>query len=313
MKVIINFSKGFKNTGKTARMVFLFFLINLALSMVLAVPMYHSLKNSFGQSKVGERMSKGFDYLWWEEFRDEGKGLDKTFTPSIIGKGAILNNLEAFVQMRFFKAPPLVLIVGILYIVLHVFLAGGILSIFNMDTPKFTAKGFFKGAATYFSRFFILMLISWVFFIAAGIFLNEGLNSILDDVADNSLSEITPFYLGLLFSAIIFFLMLFIQMVFDYARIKIVLEDRRNVLKSALEAFGFVFKHPGSTLGLYYLILLIHVVVTIIYIFIKEFIPQSAFIGVLIAFLIQQLFIFALIWVRCWLYSSQMELYRYIK
>jgi hypothetical protein len=275
--------------------------------------MYYSLKDSFGQSKVGERMAKGFDYLWWEEFRDQSEGLDKTFTPSLIGKGAILNNLEALVQMRFYGVPSAVFIVVLLYIILHVFLAGGILSIFNMDSPKFTLKRFFYGSGTYFPRFFLLMLISWIFFIAAGIFLNEGFNSILDNVAENSLSEVTPFYLGLLFGAILFFLILFIQMVFDYARIKIVLEDRKNVLKSALEAFGFVFKHLGSTLGLYYLILLVYFVVTIVYIFIKELIPQSAFLGVLIAFLLQQLFIFALIWVRCWLYSSQLELYRYIK
>jgi hypothetical protein len=34
---------------------------------------------------------------------------------------------------------------------------------------------------------------------------------------------------------------------------------------------------------------------------------------VLAAFFLQQIFIFAVIWLRCWLYSSQMELYRYLK
>lgn len=311
MRAVLNFIEGFKSTGKAAQMVALLFIINFIFSLALSIPMYHSLKESIGNSQVGEKMAKGFDYLWWEEFRDESQGLEKTFTPSIIGKGAILNNLEALVQMRFLEAPAAVLIAGLLYIVLHVFLAGGILSIFHREAPKFTMKGFFQGAGAYFFRFLLLMLLSWVFFIAIGVFLNRGFDSILDNFSRNSISEVPPFYLALFFSVIIFFFLLFIQMVFDYARIKIVVEERRNILNSALEALGFVFRHLGSTLGLFYLISMVNIAVAVIYIFIKELIPQSAFLGILAAFILQQIFIFAVIWVRCWLYSAQMKLYRY--
>jgi len=311
MRAALNCREGFKTTGKATQMVVLLFLINFVFSLILAVPMYQSLKESIGQSRVGERMAEGFDYLWWQEFWDESKGLEKTFTPSIIGKGALINNLEALVQMRFLGAPPVILITGLFYIILHVFLAGGILSIFNQDTPKFTMKVFFQGAGAYFLRFLLLMLVSWVFFLTIGVFLNKGLDSILDNFSENAVSEVAPFYLGLLFNAIVFFLLLFIQMVFDYARIKIVAEERKNILKSSSEAFGFVFRHLGSTLGLYYLIFGASVIVAVVYIFIKELVPQSAFWGVLIAFILQQLFIFAVVWIRCWLYASQMKLHRY--
>jgi len=313
MRVLLNLVKGFSATGKTLRMVLLLFVINLLFSMILAFPMYSSLKSSFGQSLVGENMAEGFDYLWWGEFMDSAKGLETTLSPSIIGKGAILNNLENLIQFRFFDLPSVIIILGILYVLLHTFLAGGILSIFMKETPRFSMKEFFNGAGTYFIRFFLLMLISWVFFFFIGSFLGGQFNRIINNVSKNSLSEVTPFYLGLLFSATIFFLLLFIQMVFDYGRIKIVLEDSRNVLRSASEAFVFVFKHLGSTLGLYYLIFLVNVVITLIYVLLKGLIPQSALLTVFIAFLIQQVFIFAIIWLRCWLYSSQMELYRYLK
>lgn len=293
-------------------MVLLLFVINFLFSLLLGFPMYQSLKKSFGSTMVGERMAKGFDYLWWEEFRDESRGLDRTFSPSIINKGALLDNLDGFVQMRFFALPSSILILGFLYIIVHTFLAGGILSVFNQDSPKFTKKRFFEGAGTFFPRFLLLMLISWVFFLAIGFFLNKGLNSILDDISKSALTEVTPFSFGLLFSAAVLFLLLFTQMVFDYARIKVLLEERRDVFKSALEAFGFVFKHPGSTLGLYYLIFFSSIGVSVLYIIFKGFIPQSNFFTVLIAFIFQQLFMFAFIWLRCWLYKSQMELYRYL-
>lgn len=313
MKFIINFIKGFKATGKITQMILFLFIINLLFSLLLAIPMYNSLKNSFGYSEAGERMSEGFDYLWWEEFRDDAEGLETTFTPSIIGKGAILNNLQSLVKMEYFVIPSVILALGVLYIIFHTFLSGGILSTFNQDALKFSMKGFAKGAGSYFFRFFILTLISWIFFIVLFNLLTRGFKPIMEKISDNSLTEVTPFYLNLLFSTIILFLLLFIQMVFDYARIKIVLEDSRDILKSALEAFGFVLKHPLSTLGLYYLIFLINIAVTIIYISIKGFIPQSSFPTVFIVFLLQQVFIFSVIWLRCCLYSSQMELYRYLK
>lgn len=312
MKVFINFIKGLTNTLKAARMILLLLIINLAFSLILALPMYHSLKDSFGDSLVGERMAEGFDYLWWEEFRDEAEGLEKTFTPSIIGKGAILNNLEGLIMMRIFDLPSIILIMGLLYIILHTFLSGGILSIFNSKGGKFSIGDFFQGAGSHFFRFFLLMLLSWLFFILLP-FVSFGiLGTVLENVRENAFSEITPFYLGLVFNLVVLVLLLFIQMVFDYGRIKIVLEESRNVMKSALGAFRFVFRHLGSTLGLFSLLFLVQVAVTFVYISLQGFIPQSYFWGVLIAFLFQQAFIFSLIWVRCWLYSAQMELYKFL-
>jgi hypothetical protein len=313
MKAFINFFKGFKNTGKSARMIILLLVINLAFSLVLAVPMYHSLKDSFGNSLSSEQMAEGFDYLWWEEYRDDAQGLEKTFTPSIVGKGAILNNLEGLIQLRVFDLPSVLLIFGLLYIILHTFLAGGILSVFRKGDAKFSLRDFSQGAGSFFFRFFFLMLLSWIFFLIIGQGVKGGLDSILDGVRETAFSEVTPFYWGLAFSAVVLFLFLFIQMVFDYGRIKVVLEDGPNVLKSAAGAFGFVFRHLGSTLGLFYLLMLVQIAFTLIYILIQGIIPLSSFLGVTVAFLFQQIFIFGLIWIRCWLYSSQMELYRYLK
>ncbi|MDH5466391.1 MAG: hypothetical protein OEY25_03125 [Candidatus Aminicenantes bacterium] len=313
MKIFINFGKGFMTTGKTTKMVLFLFVINLLFSLILAVPMYNSLKNSLGASEAGNRMVESFDYIWWEEFRDEAQGLETTFTPSIIGKGAILTNLESLIQMRFFSAPPILIGFGLLYIILHTFLAGGILSTFNQDEPRFAVKEFLQGAGSHFLRFLALMLFSWLFLFAIGAFLHNAILPIIDDISSDSYSEVIPFLLMLALNVIAFFLLLFVQMVFDYARIKAVLEDENNVLKATGKAFRFVFKHPFSTLGLFYLIFFLNIAVTVIYILVKETIPQSDVLTVLAAFFLQQLFIFALIWIRCLLYASQWELYRYLK
>jgi hypothetical protein len=311
MKAFINAIKGFKATKKTARMVLLLFILNLAFSVILAVPMYHSLKESFGDSLVGESMAKGFDMLWWEEYRDQSEGLEKTFTPSIIGKGAILNNLEGLILMTFTALPPAILIHILIYIIFRTFLAGGILTTFNQSETRFSLKKFFGGAGFHFFSFSCVMLLSWVFYFGVLGILYRGLDSIRNSVAQNSFSEITPFYLGLFFSAILLFVLFLFQMLFDYTRIQIVVEQRNNIRKAFRNALRFIVKHPGSTLALFYLLFCVNVLLTLVYVLIQNLFFQDTALDVILVFLIQQSFIFAVIFLRCWLYAGEMELYKY--
>ncbi|MFQ6037430.1 MAG: hypothetical protein ACE5LV_02315 [Candidatus Aminicenantales bacterium] len=311
MTLWIHGIKGLRNSGKAIRMVLLLYGINLLFSLILAVPMYHSLEKSFGNSLVGERMAKGFDYLWWEEFRDQARGLEKTFSPSLIGKGAILHNLEGLIQMRLFRLPPQVVVFLLLYVILHTFLAGGVLTIFATQDARFGLRSFFGGAGSLFPRFLSLMLLSWVFFLMVGRFIGGGFAAILENVRETAFSEITPFYLGLVFSALMLFFFLIIQMVFDYARVTVVLENSRNIFRAAAAALRFVLRHPGAAAGLFFSLFLVQVLATGLYVLLHGFVPQTHLGGVLAGSLIQQGFIGSLVFIRCWLYASELELYRY--
>ncbi|MFC2167869.1 hypothetical protein ACFLRW_02710 [Acidobacteriota bacterium] len=312
MKAFINYVKGFHISRKNFRMILFMLVINLLFSLILAIPMYTSLEKKIGRSEVGDRMVKGFDYIWWEEFRDQSEGIETTFSPSIIGKGAVLDN---FVHLLHFGETPLprtIFVFGVVFVLLHTFLSGGIISILSKDIPVFSIKGFFSGAGKVASRFFLLMIISWLFFFLV-ISLKDFLSSIVFNVSDTARSEIFPFYLSLIFSIFIYAVFLFFQMVFDYARIKTVIEDSRSILQTTKDAFVFVFKNIGSTMGLFYLLLLTNLVLTIVFLSLKEIIPQTSAFSIFAFFIVQQIFIGSFIWIRCWLYSSQMELYKYLK
>jgi len=293
-------------------MVILLFVFNLLFSLILAVPMYTSLEESIGRSEVGDRMVEGFDYIWWEEFRDQSRGIETTFSPSILGKGAVLDNFVHLIHFGETSLPRVILVFGALYILLHTFLSGGIISVLSKDSPLFSIKGFFSAAGKFASRFFLLMILSWILFFSVIAF-RYFLYTLVNNVSDTARSEIIPFYLSLISSIFVYVLFLFIQMVFDYARIKTVFEDSRNVLQTTKDAFVFVFKNIGSTMGLFYLLLLTNLALTIVYIILKEIIPQSSAVCIAVVFVIQQMFICSFIWIRCWLYSSQLELYKYLK
>jgi hypothetical protein len=156
------------------------------------------------------------------------------------------------------------------------------------------------------------MLISWLFFFGLIGSLNQWLTSLVDKVAENAFSEITPFFLSLIFNILIFFLLLLFRMIFDYSRIAIVVGKERNLLKAISNAFVFVTKNPGPTLSLFYTVFAVNIGVTLFYLLIKGFIPQTNILGVMFVFILQQMFILAVVWIRCWLYASQLELFKYI-
>ena len=290
MKAILNFVKGFHIIRKNFRLVLFLLVINLLFSLFLAVPMYTSLEESIGLSEVGDRMVKGFDYIWWEEFRDQSKGIEKSFSPSILGKGAVLDNFVHLIHFGETSLPRVFLVFGALYILLHTFLSGGIISVIGKNNPVFSMTGFFSGAGKFASRFFLLMVVSWIFFFLV-ISFKDFLFTLVNSASNTARSEIFPFYLSLISSIFVYVVFLFIQMVFDYARIKTVITDSRNVLQTTKDAFVFVCKNFGSTMGLFYLLLLTNLVLTTVCILLKEIIPQTSALFAIVIFLVQQMFI----------------------
>ena len=313
MKALHNVSKGFRTVTAAGRLVVFLYLVNLAFSLVLAVPVFNAIGDSLGRSQAGERMARGFDYSWWEEFRDQSHGLAATYGPSVFGRGALLNNLEGLVQMKAAELPVTLLAALLVYLIFHTFLAGGVLSLYRQEPLGFNLRRFLEGAIEYFPRFLGLMSLSWVFFYAIGFVLNQQLGQLLHRMSGNALTEKQSFFLGLAASLAVWALLMFVQMVFDYARIKTVLEERRNIFRAALDGLRFVARHPLSSFGVYYLLFALGVVLSVAYVLLKESIVQSSAGGVLLVFAVQQVFILALVGVRCWTYAGELSLARYFQ
>ena len=96
-------------------------LVALPLSMALRVLMSAQL----GDSMFADTLAEGASYDWWQEFLSQATGLGTTFVPSIIGFGAVINNLGALLD----NLPMATTIVGATsaWLVLWSFLSGGVL------------------------------------------------------------------------------------------------------------------------------------------------------------------------------------------
>lgn len=167
---------------------------------------------------------------------------------------------------------------------------------------------FWEGAGKFFFRFLILSILSlllWIGFLFINIILTP-IGGLLTNKGEN---EQMLFYVFIGRVIIALFLILLIKMIMDYARIKMVSEDNRNVLQSFFQAIGFIFSRFGKTLALFYLILLTGAILFFVLFFLKSFISTTTLAAVVIAFIIGQFIIMIRTWTTIFFQSGQLELY----
>src|ERR1043166_1548235 len=94
-----------------------------------------------------------------QELRDQATGLGVTLRPTVVGFGAVLDNLSAFLDDT---TRPIVIVGGAsAYIVLWLFFAGGIIDRYARDRATH-AHGFFAACGVHFFRFLRLGAIEWL-------------------------------------------------------------------------------------------------------------------------------------------------------
>ena len=265
-------------------MILLLFLFNLLFAGIAAVPMHGLLDKFIGHSLVSQQLTESFSLQFLFEFLHENRApLDWIL--------------------------PMVIYLGLFYLLLNTLLLGGVIHVFRNADGRFTLEFFFHGCGKFFFRFLRLFLLSLPFFLLTGI-LWMILNSLLRRLGLAMHSEVVTFWLFWLRLLLLLVLLFFVNMIFDYAKIGTVVDDSKRMWKTARTCIKFVFRNLGRTLALYYLIALLGLLFLAVYILLSHAMTSSS--GVLIVLLVvfQQVYMFLQVWFRLTLYSSQMALFR---
>lgn len=226
-----------------AGMVLATLLAALPLSFALA----GVLEAHLGQSA----RAAGPDRDWWLEFSAQASGLGATFTPSVIGFAAVLDNASSLLDNQPVAAA--VAAATLAWLLLWSFLTGGVIDRYAR-TRATRAHGFFAAAGTHFWRFLRLGVVAWLvhaalFGVVHSWLFEAGYGRLTRDLT----SERTAFALRtagyLVFSA----LLAGFALLFDFSRVRIVVEDRRSALGSLLAAARFLGRHKAQAAGLFLL------------------------------------------------------------
>lgn len=135
------------------------------------------------------------------------------------------------------------------------FIMGGVLKVISgTGTSRGVMHRFFGGGGCFFWRFFRLLLAGGTCTVAVGAGLMFALVAIEGPLVENG-SEVGS-YLWLLFNlAVLAIACGLFLLALDYARIQVVIDDSRGMIRSYLRAVGFVVRHAVTVYGMAILIL----------------------------------------------------------
>ena len=283
-------------------------IVNVAIALPATAVLTESIRDSVGTSLVHQNLRDGFDMGWYGEYRAQAKGVESSFTPTVTGAGAFLNNIEAWFNGDIFETYRGLLGLGILYAILWSFFVGGILQRYGEGAGLFRLNEFFAECASYFFRFFRLAIISGVFYYLVYRFAGWLFQKMETSTRDMT-SEESVFAYVLAGSLFVVFLLTFVNMAFDYAKIATFRENRRSMVLAMLKGFGFVLSNLGKTTTLYYGLGLAGVLMLLVYNIIAPGVGQSSASGVAIAFLIGQAYLVAKLVLRLTFYAGEIVLF----
>ncbi len=225
------------------------FVLTFALAAPLALTLRGMLQSHLGRSLIAAEAADGVSYDWWQEFSAQASGIGATFAPAIVGFAATLDNVSGLADGQGEILP--IASALALYLVGWSFVGGGILDRYARQRRTRT-HGFFAACGVHFFRFLRLAIAAgifywWMFDFVHYWLFDEWYPRLTRDISVERTVFAVRAALYLAFAA----LLLFGNLVFDYTRIRAVVEDRRSMLGAMNAALRFIAANPGSTLGLY--------------------------------------------------------------
>jgi hypothetical protein len=191
--------------------------------------------------------------------------------------------------------------------ILWSFLSGGVIDRYARQRPT-RAHGFFAAAGTHFWRFLRLGIIAWLVYAFLFLHVHHWLfDELFPWITRDMTVERTAFLVRLALYAVFTALLIACNLVFDYARIRTVVEDRHSAIGSLVAGARFVRRHP-SALRLYLLNGLIFVILALAYAAIAPGAPSGA--AIWIALAIGQVYIVLRHYVKLLFYASQIAYFQ---
>ncbi len=221
----------------------------LLASLPLAIVLRGMIESHLGASLMAERAAEGVNWDWWQEFIAEASGLGMTFTPRIIGFASTLDGVSGVLDAQGEIAPIALAVAG--YLLMWTFLSGAVLDRYARGRPT-RAHGFFAAAGVFFWRFLRLGILAALVYWLLFTYVHEQLfDEWFVRLTRDADVERTAFLWRAAMYGVFGTLLVAVNVLFDYAKVRLVVEDRRSALGAIAAALGFITRNPVQALGLY--------------------------------------------------------------
>jgi hypothetical protein len=283
------------------------FLVTLMVALPFAMLMRDALQAHLGNSMIAEQVAHGVNVQWWSEFTEQAGTLGKTFQPGIIGFAAVLDNLSAFADGQGRPSPLLWL--GACYLLLWLFLAGGILDRYARARPTRSYE-FFTACSVYFVRFIRLApFIAFAYYVLFAVVHPLLLEQLYAEFTRDVTTERTAFLIRLALYGVFGTLVVLVSVVFDYAKVRAVVEDRRSMIGAVAAGARFARRNAKAVAALYFLAGSLFVALLLVYA-IASTGAGSTGMGAWLGAAIGQLYLLGRLWIRLVFFAAETALFQ---
>ena len=242
-------TEGLRQVARAPLLILLTLIVTVAVAAPFALVLGGELRAALADQPPIALGSSEIDADWWNEFRLHAGGLAATFTPTVIGFAAPLDNLSAIADGT---RRPVVLVVPI---------AAGVLAwalLWGIALQRFDRRGGLSigdaasAALRHFPRFVVISAAA----LLAQLLVYLTIHPLLFGAADRVVaSEATPesgaFVYRLLFYVIFGIPVVAISLTAEYARVAQVVTRQSGVVTSIGTALQFIRQHWRTAAALY--------------------------------------------------------------
>ncbi len=302
MTILSAFRNGARRVNAAGAVLASVFLLTVVAALPLALVLQQTIAASLGASESAGAAAGGVNYTWWQQFSSQAAGLGRTFSPAIVGGAAVLENASAMLDNRPHEVS--VAAAGAVYMLAWLFLAGGILDRYARNRPV-GGSAFFAACGTYFVRFARLGVAAGIVYVA----LFAGVHTwLFGSVYPDAVRDLTVEWHAIAVRVALYLLfgivLCLCNLLFDYAKVRAVVEDRRSMLGALVASARFVWRRPGA-FALYLLDAGCFVLVAAVYIAIAP----SARLPVWWTLLAGQAYLLLRLWVKLLFWSSEIAFF----
>ncbi len=278
--------------------------LTLATAFPLAIAVSRQVEAQLGSSETAARLLGGWDTDWAGDFESGAQGAGRTLTHEILGFGGTLATLSAIADAT---GPDPSLVAAILvYAGVWLFVSGGIMDRLARARPV-RAAAFFAACGVFVWRFLRLSVVTVSAYALLFLWVHPLLfGSLYPRLIRNSTEEHQAFLVRAALYVVFFALVACLTAIVDFAKVRIVVEDRRSAIGALVAGWRFVVRRAGRVLLLYVLNLVVLAVILRLWL---QASPSAAA-ATWVVLLVGQLYLLLRVWARLAFVASEIVFFQ---